>query len=104
MSRPSASAATAPIVLLAVLVAFIPAPSTEGPAPVRRALLVGVNEYLTDQFADLRGAVNDVQAMAAILNPLGQRIGTSFPAPMGDFMADCLPACVDGKYCRKSSA
>ncbi|MBU2690712.1 MAG: caspase family protein [Candidatus Eisenbacteria bacterium] len=37
------------------------------PAPVRRAILIGINEYMTDEFMDLRGAVNDVETMREIL-------------------------------------
>jgi hypothetical protein len=36
-------------------------------AQERRALLIGINEYLTEEFADLRGAVNDVEAMRGVL-------------------------------------
>jgi hypothetical protein len=35
--------------------------------PVRRALLIGVNDYVTDQFGDLNGAVNDVETMRGLL-------------------------------------
>ena len=36
-------------------------------AETRRALLIGINEYQTDEFARLRGAVNDVETMREIL-------------------------------------
>lgn len=38
-----------------------------GPPPVRRAVLIGINQYKTDDFMDLRGAVNDVDTMREIL-------------------------------------
>ena len=37
------------------------------PGETRRALLIGINEYQTEEFADLRGAVNDVETMREIL-------------------------------------
>ncbi len=41
--------------------------AADDPAPVHRALLIGINDYQTDQFMDLRGAVNDVETMREIL-------------------------------------
>ena len=40
---------------------------TDASAQTRRALLIGINEYQTEEFQDLRGAVNDVVAMREIL-------------------------------------
>jgi len=41
--------------------------SAAEPAPVCRAVLIGINEYRTDEFMDLRGAVNDVETIQKIL-------------------------------------
>ena len=42
-------------------------PALASSPPVRRALLIGINEYATDAFPDLRGAVNDVETTERIL-------------------------------------
>ncbi len=41
-------------------------------SPAKRALLIGINDYATDQFTDLRGAVNDVETVRQVLT---QRFG-----------------------------
>ncbi len=51
---------------LAVAIALASGPAVERTG-VRRALLVGVNDYATTEFSDLNGAVNDVVAMKALL-------------------------------------
>ena len=52
---------TARIVSLALAMLVVAsATPDEGLASVRRAVLIGINEYQADQFMDLRGAVNDV--------------------------------------------
>jgi caspase domain-containing protein/uncharacterized protein DUF4384 len=53
-------------VVLAAALALAAGPTVE-PAGVRRALLIGVNDYATQEFGDLNGAVNDVEAMKGLL-------------------------------------
>ena len=48
------------------------AAAAQDAAPGKRALLIGVNDYVTDQFTDLRGAVNDVETVRQLLT---QRFG-----------------------------
>ena len=44
------------------------AEAAKGPEPpTRRALIIGVNQYVSDQIFDLRGAVNDVESMREVL-------------------------------------
>jgi hypothetical protein len=52
------------LALTAALLAWHAAAVAE---PVRRALLVGVNDYAAARVPDLRGAVNDVRMMQRIL-------------------------------------
>jgi len=52
-------------ILVVVLSALLAGPDAH--AQTRRALLIGVNDYLTEEFADLRGAVNDVELMRDVL-------------------------------------
>lgn len=54
------------LVGIACLSLLAPIAQAEEP-PVRRALMIGINEYQTDEFTNLRGAVNDVEAIQQIL-------------------------------------
>lgn len=53
---------------LALAAALLAWHATAGAGPVRRALLVGVNDYAAARVPDLRGAVNDVRMMQRILS------------------------------------
>ena len=43
------------------------ATSSDTASPVRRALLIGVNEYRSKKVSDLKGAVNDVELAKLVL-------------------------------------
>ena len=53
--------------MLCLVVLGIAPPSARA-EPVRRALLIGIDEYQSDDISDLRGAVNDVTALRALLS------------------------------------
>ena len=53
------------LVLAVAFVALLTCANAQ--AQTRRALLIGINDYATEDFPDLRGSVNDVEAMHDIL-------------------------------------